>query len=327
MLTTMEILRRTRSIWLLLFLAVLLPSCAGTGSQRRYAAREIRLTFRFLLSFGSAGSGPGTFLNPLGIALDPLGNLYVADTGNDRVQKLDGNGRFLGQVGRFGRGEGQFSRPTDLFAGSGLELYVVDSRNRRIQVFDHQLNFMACLGPFAETEGRPMEFGFLGGLGVSPYGELYLTDEENDRIYKLTSSGRVETSFGRTGYEESELRRPLGVAVGRTNRIYVCDSGNGRVAQFDPFGEMLASLGEGILSGPVGIDLDGEGRIFVADTENHRVVVFDPSGQIVGELGRRGRGYGSFEAPGDLAVGARGSLLYVLDSGNNRVQKFEVGGL
>jgi sugar lactone lactonase YvrE len=91
-----------------------------------------------LAHWGSYGSEPGQFNQPLGITVDPTGNVYVADTYNHRIQVFSNDGAFLAQWGSYGMAPGQFSRPSAIKAGPDGRIYVSDTWNNRIQVFGSQ---------------------------------------------------------------------------------------------------------------------------------------------------------------------------------------------
>jgi len=88
-----------------------------------------------IASWGSAGTGPGQFNMPYGVATDAAGNVYVADTYNDRVQVFTGTGAFVTQWGSAGSAPGQFDRPMGIAVGRDGRIYVADTWNNRIQVF------------------------------------------------------------------------------------------------------------------------------------------------------------------------------------------------
>ena len=83
-----------------------------------------------LAQWGSKGSGPGQFLRPQGITLDPQGNVYVADTYNHRIQKFSPSGKFLHQWGTSGIGSGQFLFPRGIVVDAHGTMYVADVDNR-----------------------------------------------------------------------------------------------------------------------------------------------------------------------------------------------------
>ena len=86
----------------------------------------------FLTKWGREGAGPGQFKAPWGIACDALGNVYVVDTGNHRIQKFDGNGTFLCAWGNRGKSEGQLNFPYGIAVDREGCVYVVDSGNNRV---------------------------------------------------------------------------------------------------------------------------------------------------------------------------------------------------
>ena len=289
----------------------------GEGEGRR-SEQERALSFRFLLSFGAHGSGPGAFVDPYGISVDRLGRVYVADTGNDRIQKFDGDGRFLDEIGGFGWDADQFNRPTDVYVRDGLEIYVADAGNRRIQRFDSRFDLLESITHFEDQE-----FGDLMSVAVSPTGDLYVTDLHRDEVLRLSPFSGEGRVFGGLETGGSGWLRPWGVAVNGEEAVYISDTGNARILRFDPFGNLLAVWGQGILGNPAGMAVDRWGRLFVADAGEHQVLVFGRRGNLLGRLGAEGEGFGAFREPRDVALGP-GEMLYVLDSGNARVQKFRV---
>jgi len=276
--------------------------------------------FEFLRSFGSTGNGPGQLLQPRGISLDPSGFVYVADTGNHRIQKYDSEGNFLGEIGGFGWEPGRFSSPTGLTAREGLNIYVADSQNRRVQQLDRDLNYLASVPGSAEEE---LEFGFLWDVEVASTGELFVSDAEKEQIWKLTPFGQLDRTFGGFGSARERLRSPAALVLGSNSRVYVSDPGNDRVVCYDAFGAYIRSLGEAHLRSPQGVDLDRTGYIYVADTGSDRLCVFDPRGELVVTVGGPGEGPASMRSPMDVAVSVR-DRVYLLDSGNDRIQIFTI---
>ena len=88
-----------------------------------------------MLEWGKLGEGDGEFTNPIGIAVDARGNVYVGEAGNPRIQKFDSNGRFLSKFGSRGTGNGRFASIDDLAIDAQGNLYVSDSGGDNIQKF------------------------------------------------------------------------------------------------------------------------------------------------------------------------------------------------
>ena len=288
------------------------------------AEAEVQVAFRFEAIFGEVGGGDGQFLNPEGLTLDTSGNVFVVDTGNDRVQKLSSTGTFLRAVGGPGWEDGQFNKPGGIAASKGLEIYVADGRNRRIQVFNLNLRLLAVIG--GTDAGGAVDLGTLSGIAVSDADEILVGDIDADQLVQIDTYSRVDRSFGGFGYGAGNLRRPLGIAIEGREKVYVCDSENDRIAVFDRFGNFQKGMGEDVLLQPSALCVGPERTLIVADTGHHRVVVFDlDSGGVASSLGGPdpGKGAMAFQFPRGVALG-RAGRLFVLDSGNGRVQKLQI---
>jgi len=141
--------------------------------------------------WGATGPAPGQFVEPSGLAIDGQDNLYVADAGNDRIQKLSINGgRPLAQFGTRGTGPGEFINPTAVAVDMQGFVYVADTGNHRIQKFGPDGKFVQQWGAL-DTMNRPTDgvgagqFSSPYGIAVDAKGNLYVADSENDRIQKL----------------------------------------------------------------------------------------------------------------------------------------------
>lgn len=268
-------------------------------------------------AIGSEGVGQGEFIQPSSVSVDPAGGLYVADTGNHRIEWFDPDGLFIMQMGGFGFETRQLNQPMAVDA-TGLNVYVADTLNRRVLRLDRRLN---ALGTIKDPDDTP--FGFIRSVAVSGMGDLYLIDAENDEVIKLNTSQRVELRFGGFRHGDGRLRKPSGIVLDRHGRVYVADTGNNRIAVYDPYGAFIRALGTGALNQPEGVDVDELGRVFVADTGNNRIVIFSEEGSVLLTFGSKGNGPGSFEAPRAIAARPDG-VLFVADTGNNRVQRLRL---
>src|SRR5207247_8536861 len=141
----------------------------------------------FGTAWGSGGSGNGRFghyTGPWDVAADASGNVYVADTGNHRIQKFDANGTFLTTWGGYGRlgTDGQFYTLVGIGTDGSGHVYVADTDNERIQKFDASGTFLTKWGSFGSGDG---EFRVRTGGAADGSGNVYVADSDNDRIQKF----------------------------------------------------------------------------------------------------------------------------------------------
>ncbi len=130
--------------------------------------------------------------------------------------------------------------------------------------------------------------------------------------------------------ELTGLSEPGGVAIARSGRIFVADSGNHRIRVFDSTGESVASFGgrgedPGMLLFPRDVCISGSGEVVVADTGNHRVQVFSVEGELLRGWGKRGESSGEFCLP--TGVATSGDRILVADEANHRIQVFDSQGV
>jgi len=108
---------------------------AKPETEREVATTTLEYSYEFLRKWGTYGEGDGPFSCPQGLAIDGDGNVYVADSGNDRIQVFDPHGRFLHKWGTDGEGDGLFGDHEGLVIDGDGNVYVADTSNHRIQVF------------------------------------------------------------------------------------------------------------------------------------------------------------------------------------------------
>ncbi len=185
-------------------------------------------------TYGSSGSLDGQFNSPTGIATDALGNLYVADTGNQRIQKFDKWGTFLAKWGTSGNADGSLCDPNGIATYAG-HVFVSDSCNDRIQEFDASGIFVAKWGAAGGGDGQLIS---PTGIAVAA-GNVYVVDSGNQRIQEFSATTHsFVTSWGspvsRAGTGYGEFANPRGVAtssayVGSAGWVYIADTGNHRI--------------------------------------------------------------------------------------------------
>ena len=278
---------------------------------------------RSLAIWGELGSRPGQFSSPHNIALDQQGNMYVADTLNNRIQKLSPAGASIAQWGTTGQRAGEFRSLRALTVDANGNIIVADTLNHRIQRLSAEGESLAQWG---EQGAKPAQFRTPSGVAVDADGNIYVADTGNHRIQKLSAEGELLAIWGSDGTGPGEFRAPVGIAVDDEGWLYVTDSGNHRLQKLSPEGEPSAQWGEegsepGQFRNPSGIALDQRGRIYVADTWNNRVQELSAAGEPLSQWGVQVAGQqGQFADPYGIAVDTR-DHVYVADTGNHRIHK------
>ncbi|MFH1897518.1 MAG: FlgD immunoglobulin-like domain containing protein [Candidatus Desantisbacteria bacterium] len=274
--------------------------------------------------WGSSGSGDGQFSYPFGVAVDATGNVFVADTSNNRIQKFASDGRFITKWGSSGSGDGQFSGPYGVVVDASGNVFVADRSNHRIQKFASDGTFVTKWGSCGSGDGQ---FSYPRGVAVDASGNVFVADVSNHRIQRFTPDGTFSTKWGSSGSGDGQFSQPLGVAVDASGNVFVVDFGNNRIQRFTPDGRFITKWGsegsgDGQFSLPHGVAVDASGNVFVADYNNNRIQRFTPDGTFSTKWGSSGSGDGQFGYPLGAAVDASGNV-FVVDFGNHRIQKFK----
>ena len=300
---------------------------------------------------GSPGGGAGQFANGVsGIAAAANGDLYVADSGNQRISQFAANGDFIRswgfgvrtganafetcdigtgcQTGIAGNGAGQLQGPNGIVVTGG-DIYVAEVNNHRVSKFTTSGGL-----------GTPANFGMSGsgpgqlfgprGVGILPGGNLVIGDNGNNRISEFTSSGTFVQAWG---FDVAPPDDPVNV-------FETCNLGSG--CQAGAHGGAAGQFGDGASGGASGVATDATGNVFVADDVNNRIAQYtsapvftrawgfnvDPAGgagfeecTTTCQQAQASNDLGGVANPSDLTVDGSGRIL-VVDFQTDRVVRY-----
>ena len=272
--------------------------------------------------WGRLGTGNSEFDQPSGIAIDPAGNVLVVEYVNSRIQKFDATGLYLGQFGSAGAGPGQFASPWGIAIDPGGTMYVAEIGNKRVQVLAANGDYIRHWG--SEGSG-PGQFKAARGVAVDGDGGVWTVEGRDARVQKFTSQGAYLYEFrdGRRG----RFGALAGIEVDGLDRVLVPDGlpGYARVQIYANDGTPIIDMSppappgntQEFLRAPVDIALAPGGDYYILD--ENVVRRYSPTWEFVSAFG------GTLAAPQAIAISSSGDV-FIADTGNNMVQKFNADG-
>jgi len=264
----------------------------------------------FRLAFGQQA-----LASPYGVALDPDGDVWVADTGHDRIAEFTPSGRLITTFA------GGLEQPEGIAVDATGHVWVADTGHDRVVEFSAAGRLIRTFGSGGSGRGA---FDQPVALAISPFGDVWVADQGNNRVEEFSAFGRYHASI--------PVPTPAGVTLDNHGDVWVSSPsyapGNA-IYEFSPAARRLRSFGTtqaglGDLGDTGGIAVGPAGRIFVAQPDYGLVSVFSPAGLFYTEFGlqQNDRKAGEdLEFPQGLAVTARGQV-WVADSGHNRIAEF-----
>lgn len=273
----------------------------------------------------SAAATSAALNDPVGLAIDSSGNLYVTDIGNDVIRKFTVGGNISTVAGSYL----QFTQSG--FAIGGYS------------------------GDGAAATGALLNLPY--GVAIDPRnGDIYIADTVNHRIRKVTASNGIITTVAGNGTQgstdtgnalQAHLNSPRGVAVDASGNVYIADSNNNKVLKLSG-GALTTVAGTGSagssgdngpaafaqLFAPRGVAVDSAGNIYIADYSNQKIRMVSTSGGITTIAGNGRQGYSGDGGPGTSAtfnfpsgVGVDANFnVYVADTNNNVIRKLTAPG-
>ena len=319
------------------------------------------------------GSADGTgaaarFHFPTGVAVDGTGNVYVADRGNDTIRKITAAGvvtTLAGTAGVAGSADGtgaaaRFNFPAGVAVDGTGDVYVADQGNDTIRKITPQgavttLAGTAGVGGRNDGTGSAAQFFVPTGVTVDSAGNVYVADQGNTTVRKITPAGAVTTLAGTPGRRGSadgtgaaaRFHRLSSVAVDSTGTVYVADTNNASIRKVTAAGVVTTLAGPAGATGskdgtgaaarffsPAGVAVDSARNVYVADTNNSTIRKVTPAGVVTtlagtanASGGQDGTGAAArFVSPAGVTVDITGTV-YVADAGNSTIRKITPAGV
>jgi sugar lactone lactonase YvrE len=351
------------SFWFPSGVAVDVAGNVYVADQSNNLIREINRSgyVTTLAGSGSPGAGNSTsvtasFNNPTGVAVDGQNNLYVADYENNVIRKIDSMGVVTTFAGNGTQGSGNglalsasFYSPYGIAVDGIGNVYVSEIGNEDIRIISPSgvVSTLAGGQPGnSNGTGAAASFNNPTGVAVDAAGNVYVADNLNSMIRKITPGGVVSTLAGGHGLPGATngpvagatFNNPSSVAVDASGNVYVADAANNLIRQISATGTVITFAGSGLTGSsdgnvgasfnyPTGVAVDVAGNVYVADKGNNKIRLISNYQQVSTLAGNgnpgsaNGIGSGAtFNQPFGLAVNAHG-VIFVADMGNNLIRQ------
>jgi RHS repeat-associated protein len=262
------------------------------------------------LEFGKEGTAEGDLKKPAGVAVDSKGNVWVADTGNNRIEEFSATGTFLKAYGKEGTGNVQFKEPKGIAVDKEGYMFIADAGNNRIEILNSKGEYVTSIKTTTAPGAVALGEGEYGRVNVDA---LYVAFPSSNEVMKYVEyreerlEHRKSWKFGKAGSGNGEFNDPTGIAVNEAgNLAYVTDAGNHRVQVLSVNTVAEEEAREEVkYSSQFGVSGTGNGQFSTPDG-----VAVEPNNlESLGESK-------------NLGVTALSKDVVVADPGDSRVQQF-----
>lgn len=176
---------------------------------------------------------------PKSFSLDIEGNIYILDSENNKLIKLNSKGNLIKSIEGWGWGHLNFDKPISVDASDGLNIFISDYYNHRILRYNRELEHISTLFT-RDTDDMNSRFGFPTAVAVDHFFNLFIYDNENKRVLKFDKKNNISRSFG--GYESAaaQIRDPLKICIDQADNVYIAETN--RINIFNNWGNLINVL-------------------------------------------------------------------------------------
>jgi hypothetical protein len=295
---------------------------------------------------GPGGLGNGEFSNPSGVAIEQAsGDVYVIDTGNNRVEKFEASGAYLSQFNGAATPAGSFAGPTAVAVDQSTgDIYVADTGHNVVDKFTATGKYLCQLSGWergcqatpveAPTFSEPLGVAVDPTTGAPTSADVYVSDKGNRLVDVFTSAGADAAQF-EPGHltepgRQPEPYRPWSLAVDSSHDVYVAGAGAERVFEYTALGEeFIRRYDNGTVIRTVGLDPQADDALIgVESGGSYALFEFNAAGQPLPALGQNEFGAGFMSSFGEgspgIAVNSTSHTIYAADPSSNVVDMFSL---
>lgn len=292
------------------------PAASTPASTASPAVPRIEETPAFRETAASGEAPYSAVQQPFDGAVDDRGRLWVLDSANGRVRAFDDRGGYLGGWGgNVEKGEYSLRGPEGI-AIAGDSVYIADTWAGGVRAYSRK----------GEPAGRAS--GLYGPRGIAVGdGVVWVTDTGNGRLMAYDAQLKTPRVIGKPGTGGGEFNGPVGIAVGPSGKVFVGDSGNGRVQVLDKDGRFVSSWNLPWLktSWQAHLAVDPRGTVYVSYPDGASVLAFDKAG-AQRKVWTADDSGAKLIRPVGVAVDGKAGVLYVMDTGSHRICRIALSG-
>lgn len=278
-----------------------------------------------IFDIGASGDGNAKFRGPMDLSIDASEDIYVADSGNRRIQKFNSNMEYITQWSAVDGIDTEFD-PSSVVVGPSGNIYVTDVTNHRVQVFTNNGTFVSKFGEYGTGNGQFVE---PADLAFDSSNNIYVVERGNHRVQKFNSSGVYISQWGSMGAGNTELQYPTGISV-QGSYVYVADFDNHRIQKYDLSGNYVDTIGgtarpdDEQSRNPTDVFVTTDGNIYLTSWGWDNVMVYDEDDNFITSWGGLGNTTSNFAIPNGIYVKEGATPEYfVADTFSNRISKFK----